>query len=66
MTVKVTVDKGRPKFSQMSKGQKSVTAMVHEIKTKKYPVSATCQNVSCLLLQIKFWLKKGAVSVGPK
>ena len=32
-TVKVIIDKGRPKFLLISKGQKSETAMAHNKKT---------------------------------
>ena len=33
VAVKVIVDKGRPKFLLISKGQKSETAMAHKNKT---------------------------------
>ena len=33
LTVKVIVGKGRPKFLQIYKGRKSVTAMAHKNKT---------------------------------
>ena len=36
--------------------------MAHKIKTQKYAVDKTCQNVSCLLLQLKFRLEKDRFS----
>ena len=51
---------------QISKGRKSETAMSHNNKTKKYPVDATCQNVSCLLFWLKSNLEKDTVSAGLK
>ena len=42
----------------ISEGRKSEIAMAYKNKTKKYPVDTTCQNVSCLLLWLKSWLKK--------
>ena len=60
------LDKGRPKFLQISKGQKAARAMAHKSKLQKYPVDTTCQNVSCLLLWLKPRLEKGAVPGGPK
>ena len=60
------VDKGRSKFLQMPKGQKSEIAMVHKNKTQKYPVDTTGQNASCLLLWLKFRLEKDAISADPK
>ena len=62
LTVKVIVDKGRPKFLQIFKRRKSETAINDKNETWKYSVTATCQNVSCLLLQIKSHLEKDAVS----
>ena len=42
------------------------TATAHKNKTQKYPVDTTCQNVSHLLLRLKFRLEKDAISAGPK
>ena len=36
--------------------------MAHKNKTEKYPVDATCQNASCLLLRPKSRLEKHAIS----
>ena len=66
MTIKMLVDKGRSKFLQMPKGQKSEIAMVHKNKTQKYPVDTTGQNSSCLLLWLKSRLEKDAISADPK
>ena len=60
------VDKGRSKFLQMPKGQKSEIAMVHKNKTQKHPVDTTGQNASCLLLWLKSRLEKDAISADPK
>ena len=45
----------------ISEGRKSEIAMAYKNKTKKYPVDTTCQNVSCLLLWLKSWLKKDEI-----
>ena len=60
------LDKGRPKFLQISKGQKSATVMAHKNKTYKYLVDTTRQNVSCLLLRLNSWLEKDAILASPK
>ena len=62
----VIVDKEKPKFLKFSKERKSGLAMAHKYKMQKYPVDTTCQNVSCLLLQLKSRLEKDAISAGPK
>ena len=46
LTLKVIVDKGRPKFQ----GKKYETAMAYKNEKEKYTVDTTCQNVSCFLL----------------
>ena len=53
-------------FDCKSKRQKSQTAMVNKNKTQKYPVVTTCRNVSCLLLRLKSWLEKDAISDTPE
>ena len=40
-TVKVIVDKGRPKFLYISKGRKSEAAMANKNKMQKYPSDTT-------------------------
>ena len=35
-------------------------------KTWKYPDNATCQNVPCLLLRVKYRLEKSAILAGPE
>ena len=57
---------GKPKFLEVSKGQKSETAMTHKNKTKKYPVDITCQNVSWSLLWLTSWLEEDIILTGPK
>ena len=66
LAVKVVRDKGGPNFLYISKGRKSETAMADKNKTYKYPVDMTCQNMSCLLLQLKSRLGKVAISATPK
>ena len=41
LTVKLIVEKGRPKFLYISKGRKSETAMAHKNKMQKYPPDTT-------------------------
>ena len=57
--------KERPEFLKISKEWKSETEMTRENKMKK-SIDNICQNVSCLLLQLKSWLEKDAISAGPK
>ena len=56
----------KPKFLSISKEQKSDTAMVYKNKTKKYPVHALYQNLSCLLPRLKSRQEKDAISAGSK
>ena len=47
LTVKVIVDKGRPMFWKIPKGQKSETAMVHKNKTE---ISSQYNLLECVML----------------
>ena len=58
VVLKLTKDKGQPRFLYISKGRKSEIAMAHKNKTQKYPVDIMWQNVSYLLLRLKSRLEK--------
>ena len=40
--------------------------MAHKNKIEKYLVDKTCQNLPCLLVWLKSYLERDAISAGPE
>ena len=54
------------KCLSISHGRKSETIMAHKNRIDKYLADTTGQNKSYLLLRLKSWQEKDAISAGPK